>query len=493
MICDVMPALMLAHRHPDWIERVAPTPRAKALLPWCYDLWLRPDQRLPTHHWRSCGFDGGRGFGKTFAIGVEINRRAQRGQESLILLAAPTELRIQQVQIAALLATAPPWFMPEPMRSREGVGLVWPNGVKASGRTPEVPQQPRGDNASLTWMTEIVAWNRNTREEFYNNITTATREPSIGKKQIIWDSTSKGRNEILTQLRSAAARDPHRHVVIGGTMFDNVLNDVPYLKDEWEKYSGVRREEEIMGRHFDEADGASWRQLWLDRTRVDLAPALEWECIGVDPAQSINEGSDMTGIVRGGRAKDGHAYILEDRTGKYTPYEWGDLVVSMCRRGGRVVLERNHIGEHATFNLRSRAENAKMLVRVIGKDDPWPPLDPRCIHVREVVSRESKGARAEGPAAETEAGRVHLVGEFPELERELVTYVPERGMRSPNRFDALVFCVTELRELARERPRVDASAEMAAAGLAQAHLTKAITSRSGMGVAQAGRGRRMGL
>jgi phage terminase large subunit-like protein len=472
----VMPALMLAHRDPDWITRVAPTPQARALLPWCYDLWLRPDQKIPRHHWRTFGFDGGRGFGKTWAIGIEINRRVQRGEETCILLAAPTELRIQQVQIKALVETAPPWFKPEPLPTREGVGLVWPNGVKASGRTPEAPQQPRGDNASLSWLTEIVAWKPTTREEFFNNITTATR---VGREQVIWDSTSKGRNEILTKLRSAAARDPRANVVVGGTMFSNVLLSIPYLQSEWEKYSGVRREEEILGRHFDEAEGASWHQLWLDRTRVDLAPALEWECVGVDPAQSRNPGSDLTGVVRGGRARDGHAYVLEDRSDKHTPEEWGDIVVSMCLRGGRVVIERNHLGDSAVFVLRSRAENKKLLVREIGKDDPWPPLDPRCIHVREVWSRESKATRAEGPAAETEAGRVHLVGEFPELEREMVTFVPERGMRSPNRFDAAVFAITELRELARERPRGDASAEIHAAAQAQARLTQTITSGSG--------------
>ena len=198
-ILDVMPALMLAHRAPDWIARVAPTPQALSLLPWCYDLWLRPEQRVPRHHWRTYGLDGGRGWGKSWSLGIEVNRRAQRGIDPLILLAAPTELRIQQVQIKAILETAPPWFTPVPLTSRDGVGLVWPNGVRAEGRTPERPEQPRGDNASLSWLTEIVAWKQTTRAEFFNNITTATR---VGQKQVIWDSTSKGRNEILTQLRS---------------------------------------------------------------------------------------------------------------------------------------------------------------------------------------------------------------------------------------------------------------------------------------------------
>jgi hypothetical protein len=76
----------------------------------------------------------------------------------------------------------------------------------------------------------------------------------------------------------------------------------------------------------------------------------------------------------------------------------------------------------------------------------------------------------------------------------MVTYVPERGMRSPNRFDALVFCVTELRELARERPRTDASAELASAAVAQQRLTQAITGGASSRGGSTSRGsRRIGI
>jgi phage terminase large subunit-like protein len=465
---EIMPAHALAHLVDDnWLD--AMSPEEQAVLPWCFDLWLRPDQYLPSHHWRMCGLDGGRGFGKTWCVGTEINGRVERGEESHILLMAPTEARVEQVQIKALIETAPPWFRPERYRG----GLRWPNGVKALTFTPEAPGRTRGENASLSWLTEIVDWNAKHRVEAFDNITTATR---IGRAQIIWDSTSKGRNDLLSGLRAANASDPEQNPIIHGTMFDNLLLTVQYLRAEYEKYTGVRRDEEIFGLHFDEAAGASWRQADLNRTRVEVAPDFDWECIGLDPAQSTNDGSDETGILRGGHGRaDGHAYLVEDRTGKYAPEEWGDITVSMCRRGGRVVVERNHLGDNAVYVLRSRAENVKLLVKTIGKDEPWPALDPRCIHVREVVSRESKSARAEGPAAETEAGRVHLVGEFPDLEREMTTFVPGIGLRSPNRFDAAVFTITELRGLALERAKADGAQEIRAAVAAQKQIAQAVS------------------
>jgi phage terminase large subunit-like protein len=468
---EVMPAHAIAHLDPRWLDSFSEA--ELAVLPWCYDVWLRPDQRLPRHHWRTCGLSGGRGLGKSFAAGVEIDRRVRAGEERHILLMAPTEDRAEDVQIKTLIDVAPPWDRPERYRG----GLRWSNGVQALVFTPEAPGRTRGENASLSWITELVDWKASTRIEAFDNLATATR---IGRAQILWDSTSKGRNDLLSMLRAQNARDPHTHVIIGGTTFDNPLLSLQYLRAEWERYTGVRRQEELLGMHFDEAAGALWSQATINRTRVEKAPALAWRCIGVDPAQSTNEGSDETGIVEVGRGKDdGHGYVTEDATGKYRPEEWGDRVVAMARRGpgplARVVIERNHLGDNALYVLRSRAENADLLVKSIGRDEPWPALDPRCIHVREVVSRESKTTRAEGPAAETEAGRVHLVGEYPDLEREMTTYVAGAGLRSPNRYDALAFAVTEVRELALDAKR-DRTDDVRAAAVAQKQITLALGS-----------------
>jgi phage terminase large subunit-like protein len=269
-----------------------------------------------------------------------------------------------------------------------------------------------------------------------------------------------------------------------------------YMQAAWEEFAGVRREEEIFGRRFNESAGASFRQAWLDRTRVDAAPELEAQIVSVDPAQSQNVGSDETGIVRLGRAKDGHVYVLRDETGKLSPEDWADRAVKAADPraggGGAISVERNHLGDAAASLIRSRATNAGLLVRVLGKEEPWPPVDKRCLFIREQWGRESKSTRAEGPAAETEAGRVHLVGDFAELETELTTYVPDAGIRSPNRFDAFVYGVIELRGLRTDAKR-DRREDVAVAAVAQTRLTELIRRGPAKSVASAGPRTRYGL
>jgi phage terminase large subunit-like protein len=407
----------------------------------------------------------------------------------------PTEDRVYEVQVQSLLDYAPPWFKPVETKG----GLVWPNGVRAVVFSAGAPDGPRSENISTAWCCELVAWPESTRKDAFDNLAMATR---VGRAQIIWDSTSKGHNDLLAHLRAQNARDPRAFPIVGGTSFDNVLIDYKTLRLWWSLQSGVRRREELFGEHFDEAEGALWKQSWLNRTRVTEAPPSEWEVICVDGATLKDSKSktgkvDQFGIVRGGRSKAGHAYILEDLSDHYSPAEWGDVVVSRCPRGGRVVVETNHVGDNAAYVIQSRADSKGLRVQVIGKDDPWPPLDAKVIHVREVFSRDGKYARADGPAAETEAGRVHLVGEFPDLEKELTTWVPG-ATRSPNRLDALAFCVTELRELGLESSSRDINAEAQAAVDVNKALRTILAGRpteSGpnrMAGALAGRARRIG-
>jgi phage terminase large subunit-like protein len=254
-------------------------------------------------------------------------------------------------------------------------------------------------------------------------------------------------------------------------MFDNPLLSQVYLRDECAKYViGSRRyQEEVEGRVFAESAGALWHQDWLDANRKASSPGGPLRLVALDPALSTHADADATGICVGERADDGHVYALRDRSGKYPPEEWGDMVVDECVRGAAgVILERNHLGDHPTYVIRSRADSrAKrdgitLDVRVLPKDGkPFPPRAPGVIYVREVVAASSKTTRASGPASETEAGRVHLVGLMPELELELTTYEPGTR-RSPNRLDAFVYLVLELRGLTDEKkprqPKADAAA-----------------------------------
>jgi phage terminase large subunit-like protein len=439
-----------------------------------WDLWLRPDQRIPRHAWRTCGFDGGRGYGKSVSICAEINRRVKAGTDRHILLMAPTEERVEKMMIPFLIATAPPWEAPVPYRG----GLLWPNGATALAFTPEAPGRVRGENASLSWCTELVDWNEKTRSEAFANLSFATRK---GQAQILWDSTNKGRNDLLQSLRDRHERDPQANVIIGGQMFDNYLWSTLYTREAYLEHTGVRRREEIFGEHFAESEGALWAQADLDKTRVTSAPELERTLVAIDPAQSTGPDADERGLMCGGRARDGHAYATHDLSGRYPPEGWGDAAIdaALVPLGNRIVIERNHLGDHAVYLLRSRATERGVTVDVVPKGDPWPPYNPRVLHVREVIGRESKGARAEGPAAETNAGRAHIVGDMPDLERELTTWVPGSGRRSPNRLDAFAYLITDLRDLAATR-KPDRRGE----------VMGALAATRTLATATAGRGRR---
>ena len=125
-----------------------------------------------------------------------------------------------------------------------------------------------------------------------------------------------------------------------------------------------------------------------------------------------------------------------------------------------VVVEANHIGDSATYVIRSRARARGLDVRTLRRDVAFPQRAAGVIYVREVYAATGKSSRARGPASETEAGRVHVVGELPDLELEWTTYEPGTA-KSPNRYDAANYLLTELLELDRD---VRASGRRAAAG-----------------------------
>lgn len=65
---------------------------------------------------------------------------------------------------------------------------------------------------------------------------------------------------------------------------------------------------------------------------------------------------------------------------------------------------------------------------------------------KEVVASRGKAVRAEPVSALYEQGKVHHVGQFPDLEDQMCNFTPSGyvGEGSPDRADALVWALTEL-------------------------------------------------
>lgn len=170
----------------------------------------------------------------------------------------------------------------------------------------------------------------------------------------------------------------------------------------------------------------------MDVRRSELSRIV----VAVDPAGSANEDSDDTGIVvvaRGPHQPEtcridgcpGHGYVLDDRTCHLVPAEWAKLVIATFDdwEADRIVAEQNF--------------GADMVGTLIHAVRPGVPY-------RKVTATRGKKVRAEPASALYEQGRVHHLGVFAELEQELETWTPDARW-SPNRLDALVWGLTELK------------------------------------------------
>jgi hypothetical protein len=169
---------------------------------------------------------------------------------------------------------------------------------------------------------------------------------------------------------------------------------------------------------------ALWSRALIARNRRAEAPQLKRTVIAVDPAVTSHAGSDETGIIVAGLGMDGHAYILDDLSGKYTPGQWAAAVhrAYAAFDADRVVAEVNQGGALVEHTLRA--------------------LDDR-IAYKAVRASKGKIARAEPVAALDEQGRVHHVGALPLLEDQMCAFEPGFPMRC-DRADARVWAVTEL-------------------------------------------------
>lgn len=186
-----------------------------------------------------------------------------------------------------------------------------------------------------------------------------------------------------------------------------------------------QRERFLEGRWLDEDGSALWRPETIAASRVGSPPELLRIVIGVDPAVTGGESSDLTGIVAAGAGTDGEYYVLADRSLRGSPEQWLRQVDALYRElaADRVVGEVNNGGELISALLTGFN---------------------RALAFKAVRASRGKLVRAEPVAALYERGVVHHVGEFPELEEQMCSYAPGRAAKSPDRMDALVWAVTEL-------------------------------------------------
>mgnify|MGYP001382839216 CR=1 FL=1 len=171
--------------------------------------------------------------------------------------------------------------------------------------------------------------------------------------------------------------------------------------------------------------GIYWNKQIIDRQRIDVKPELSKIVVAIDPATTSTKESDETGISIVGKSTNGHIYILDDLSGKYTPNEWANIALKAAKEHGAtsIVAEKNQGGDMVESVIRQ--------------------LD-KTIRIKLVTATKGKAVRAEPVYSLYEQGKVWHLGYLHKLEYQMITFNPDFNPESPDRVDAMVWGVTEL-------------------------------------------------
>ena len=182
------------------------------------------------------------------------------------------------------------------------------------------------------------------------------------------------------------------------------------------------------GKYMPSVQGAIWNREGLDEAWREGRNASEgdWRrvVVGVDPSG----GGDDVGIVVAAEYGDG-AIILEDATcPASSPMAWATTVAKCVDRwkADCVVAEKNFGGDMVESTLKAGGVTARVVM---------------------VSASRGKAVRAEPVAALYDQKRIRHREQFPLMEAEMLMTTPAgyQGDQSPNRMDALVWAIHELK------------------------------------------------
>ena len=392
-----------------------------------YTDWLtqaRAKQLTPQGDWNIWLILAGRGWGKTRTGATDALLYALRNPESQVAIVTPTFGDLRRVAFegpSGILKMLPK----NALLSGRGQGynasaseIRLYNGSKIMGFSASEPDRLRGPQFHRAWCDELAAWRY---PDTFDQLMFGLR---LGDKpQCIITTTPKPTPIIRTLME----RDDC--IITTGSTFENSDNlaasTLTMLKAKYEGTTLGRQE--LYAEVIDAMEGALWTPRLIEdkRIRVLEENKITNVLVALDPAVTAGDSSDETGIVVVGKDANNEYYVLEDKSGKYKPDQWGRVAIDLYYQwdADRIVAEVNNGGDLV-----------KGLIRT---------LDPEARY-KSVHATRGKMVRAEPVAALYEQGRVHHVGVFPELETQMCTYTGERPKPSPDRLDALVWGLSEI-------------------------------------------------
>jgi len=385
-----------------------------------YRTMARENQLPPDGDWFIWLILSGRGFGKSFCGSGWLVEKALAEPNIECAVVAPTYSDVRRTCVegpSGILKALPEGTLKFYNRANGQINLT--NGSKIHMISADEPDRSRGLNLSYLWADEFASFKY--EETWIEGLVPALR---IGSHPQAVITTTPRPTKLIKEFIN---RTDGSIVITRGSTYDNAANLSPaFLREIRARYEGTRiGRQEVLGEVLDDVAGALFTLDLIDKTRLNSAPELVRVVVAVDPAVTSGEDSDLTGIVVVGKDALGRAYVLADRSCRDTPSGWAQRVINTYQEFGadRVVAEKNQGGDFIEATLRAIDRN----VAYTG-----------------ITARVGKKLRAEPVSALYEQGRVSHIGEFKELEEEMTTWVPDLGMKSPDRLDALVHAIVEL-------------------------------------------------
>jgi predicted phage terminase large subunit-like protein len=395
----------------------------------------RKEQKIPNGSWWLWLILAGRGFGKTRTGAEAVMEMVNSGRYKRIGIIGKTIREANDVMVegmSGLLSTtiAEKVFQLEENKFEDPDivkfkyyksknQIVWENGARAYILSGDNPEKLRGYQFDLLWIDEFAKYKD--PNAIWQQVMFTLR---IGDDPKCIMTTTPRPLKILKTL--SEARDTH---LTRGSTFDNAANlSQRFIKTMRDMYQNTRvGRQELNGELIMEKEDTVWKRENIIYRDVDLEN-LARIVIGVDPAVSSGENSDETGIIVAGIGYDDKMYVIDDLSGKYKPPEWAKIVCRACYdyRATRVVAETNNGGD--------------LVEEMLATIQPNLPF-------KKTRAIKGKIARAEPISFLYESHKIFHIKEFTELEEQMcnLSYT-EKPEHSPDRVDALVWAVSELKE-----------------------------------------------
>jgi phage terminase large subunit-like protein len=383
-----------------------------------------PNCTSPDDDWIIWMVMAGRGWGKSKVGSSWIVHEALQQPETEWAILAPTFRDVSKTCIEGTTGVLQALGEDELVKYRRNECLIiLNNGSKIFGYSADQPERIRGSNLWGAWCDELGSWRY--EETWHEGLIPALRK---GENPRIVVTTTPRPTMLVRNL--VGRKDGSVHVTRGST-WENAANlSRTAIEELRRRYDGTRiGRQELEGELLDDIEGALWQRGDIDATRLgrDSKKDFVRVVIAIDPAVTSGEDADETGIVVCAEDNDGHGYVLADYSFQGTPNQTMQKVAWAYEHheADCVVGEVNNGGDYIGNALRT-----------VDPDIPY----------RAVRASRGKAVRAEPIAALYEQHRVHHLGSLAELEDQMCTWVPGIGS-SPDRVDALVWAMTELRGL----------------------------------------------